>query len=129
MIRFILAHAVARQRAVEAILKAPEGWHVIVREPMRTLDANARFHATCRGLERSGLEWGGAARSLEDWKALLVSGHAIATDTPAVIVAGLEDELVNLRESTAKMSRERSRSLIAYAEAFCDLHDVARSVA
>lgn len=50
---------------------------------------------------------------------LLVSGHAIATKEGAEIVPGLEHEFVNLRESTALMSKKRGASLIEYTLAFC----------
>lgn len=40
------------------------------------------------------------------------------------MVPGLENEFVNLRESTALMSVRRSASLITYTLAFCDMHGV-----
>ena len=38
---FIMAHQVARQRAVQAVQNAPEGYAVTVSEPTRSLDQNA----------------------------------------------------------------------------------------
>jgi len=38
---FIMAHDMARQRAVEAVRQAPEGYAVTISEPSRTLDQNA----------------------------------------------------------------------------------------
>ena len=90
----------------------------------RSLDQNAKFHAICSDLGRSSLEWAGKKRRVEEWKVLLVSGHAAATKEGAEMVPGLEGEFVNLRESTARMSRARSSSLIEYALAFCAAHDV-----
>jgi NinB protein len=55
---------------------------------------------------------------------LLVSGHAIATGHEADIVPGIENELVNLRESTANMSIKRLSSLIEYIQAFMAEHDI-----
>ena len=40
------------------------------------------------------------------------------------MVPGIEGEFVNLRESTASMTKARSSSLIEYAMAFCAMHDV-----
>jgi hypothetical protein len=40
------------------------------------------------------------------------------------MVPGLEGEFVNLRESTALMSKARAASLIEYALAFCAMHGV-----
>ena len=79
----------------------------------RSLDQNAKFHALCSDL--AGMQWAGKPRDAEQWKVLLVSGHAVATKRTADVVLGLEGEFVNLRESTARMSKERSSSLIEYA--------------
>ena len=38
---FIMAHDMARQRAIQAVKEAPEGYAVTVSEPNRTLDQNA----------------------------------------------------------------------------------------
>ena len=116
---FRLVHAEARRRACAAIMSAPDGWVVKLSEPTRSLEQNAKFHAICADLARSGVEWAGKKRTTEQWKVLLVSGHAIATNLGAEMVPGLEGEFVNLRESTARMSKARSTSLIEYALAFC----------
>ncbi|MDR0674076.1 MAG: recombination protein NinB [Zoogloeaceae bacterium] len=116
---FFLAHDEARRRALEAVRAAPEGWQVVVAPPSRNLDQNAKFHALCSEIARSGLEWAGKRRTAQEWKILLVSGHANATNAPVDFVPGLEGEFVNLRESTAAMSKRRAASLIEYVLAFC----------
>ena len=120
---FVMAHPVARQRALDAVRQAPEGFVVTVSEPTRSGDQNAKFHALCTDIARSGLEWMGKRRTAAEWKVLLVSGHSIATKQGADIVPGLEGEFVNLRESTAAMSRSRGSSLIEYTLAFCAQHE------
>lgn len=122
--RFILAHAQARQRALQAVSEAPDGYSVTVSEPKRNLEQNACFHAICTDLARSGLEWAGKRRSADQCKVLLVSGHAVVTKQGAEMVPGLEGEFVNVRESTALMSVKRSSSLIEYSKAFCANHGV-----
>ena len=92
---------------------------VVVRPAKRSLDQNALFHAVCEDIAKSGIEWAGKPRDAAQWKVLLVSGHAAATKEGAEMVPGLEGEFVNLRESTAKMTKARSSSLIEYALAFC----------
>lgn len=122
---FRLSHDLARRRAADRCLTAPEGWDVRFKEPTRSLDMNAKFHALCADLAKSGLEWAGRQHTLEEWKVLLVSGHAAATKEAEVeIVIGLEGELVNIRESTAQMSVRRGSSLIEYSVCFCALHGV-----
>ena len=38
---FVLSHAEARRRAVQAVQEAPDGYAVVIGEPTRTLDQNA----------------------------------------------------------------------------------------
>ena len=119
---FVLSHAQARQNAIEAVKTAPDGWTVQVKPKTRSLDQSAKFHAICNDLAKSRIEWGGKRRTLEEWKVLLVSGHAAATNSGYEIVQGFEGEMINLRESTATMTKARSASLIDYAEAMlCSL--------
>ena len=92
---------------------------VEVRPENRSLDQNSKFHAICADIAKSGMQWAGKERSAEQWKVLLVSGHATATKLGSEMVPGLEGEFVNVRESTARMSRARASSLIEYALAFC----------
>lgn len=121
---FQLMHQTARRRAHEAIDTAPDGYIVVVQEPTRNLDQNAKFHAICSDLAKSGLAWAGKRRTADEWKVLLVSGHAVATKEGSDIVPGIEGEFVNIRESTASMSKARGSSLIEYAVAFIATHEV-----
>ena len=119
---FILAHQQARRNAIAAIEAAPENYRVEIRQRTRSLDQNAKFHAICFDLARAGIEWAGKQRTTDEWKVLLVSAHAVATKEGAEIVPGLEGEFVNIRESTARMTKARSSSLIEYATAWCALN-------
>jgi len=121
---FVLSHPLARQRAIECVRDAPDGFAVEVKPQTRTLDMNAKFHAICGDLARSKLPWAGKPRTKAQWKVLLVSGHAIATKEGAEIIPGLENEFVNIRESTALMSKKRGAGLIDYSLAFCATHGV-----
>ena len=115
---FILVHAEARRRAVEALQAAPDGYVVRISEPTRNLDQSAKFHAMCGDLAASPLQWAGKRRTLDEWKILAISGHAVATKLGAEIVPGLEGEFVSIRESSARMSKARASSLIEYTQAF-----------
>jgi len=122
---FNLVHAQARQRAAEYMLHgAPDGSMVTVSEAKRTSEQNAKFHAICSDLAKSHVTWAGKRRTTAAWKVLLVSGHATATKEGSEMIPGLEGEFVNLRESTAQMSKARGSSLIEYAMAFCAAHEV-----
>ena len=114
--KLYIANEVIRKRALDEVRTMPLGYSVDIQPPKRTLDQNARFHAICG--ELAGRAWGGRPRTDTEWKALLVSGHAVATKQEAEIVEGLEGEVVALRESTATMSKQRSTSLLDYAESY-----------
>lgn len=115
---FVLAHEQARAGAAGFAHMAPAGTVVEFREPTRSGEQNAKFHAICSDLARARVPWMGKQRTAAQWKVLLVSGHAVATKEGAELVPGLEGEFVNLRESTATMSKRRGSSLIEYAQAF-----------
>jgi hypothetical protein len=116
---FVLSHRTARMRAAQAVAEAPEGYTVSIAPPKRNADQNAKFHAICSDLARSGIPWAGKPRTAVQWKVLLVSGHAAATKEGVEMIPGLESEFVNIRESTALMSKSRASSLIEYSVAFC----------
>jgi hypothetical protein len=123
MRRIVLA-PISRLAARRAVDEAPDGYEVVIKEPTRNSDQNAKFHAICSDIALSGMEWAGKRRTADQWKVLLVSGHAVATKEGAEMVPGLEGEFVNVRESTALMSVRRSASLIEYTLAFCAMNDV-----
>lgn len=79
----------------------------------RNLEQNAKFHAMCQDVANQA-EFMGRKLTMEQWKVLFISGHAIATNQKADVVPGLEGEFVNIRESSAQMSVSRMASLIEY---------------
>lgn len=119
---FILRNETIRQRAADHIFMVPDGFTVTVSEPLRNLEMNAKFHAICSELEKLKVPWFGKPREAAAWKVLLVSGHAVATKEGADILPGIEGEMVNIRESTALMSKSRGSSLIEYGTAFLESH-------
>lgn len=117
---FVLSQDTVREKAAQFITgEAPAGAVVKISDPPRTGDQNAKFHAMCSDIARSPMTWAGKRWNTDQWKVLLVSGHAVATKEGAEVVHGLEGEFVNLRESTAAMSKKRTSSLIEYTVAFC----------
>ena len=122
--RYIMSHELARQRAIEAVKNAPAGYVIEVKEPTRTLEQNAKFHAMCSDVAKSGVLWMGRQLLAAQWKVMFVSGHAIATGVGADILPGLEGEFVNVRESTARMSKKRGASLIEYVLSWCAENEI-----
>ena len=120
---FYLLDEDVRARAADCVaLQAPTGWVVTVKPATRTTDQNSKFHAICHDLAKSRVQWAGKPRTQDQWKVLLVSGHAVATKEGAEVVPGIEGEFINIRESTALMSKARGSSLIEYAQAFAAQH-------
>lgn len=113
-----------RESVCDAIKSTPDGWILRLDEPTRSLAQNALFHELVGYIAKSGHKWMGKERTAAEWKVLLVSGHAIATGQGAEIIAGLEGEMVNIREPTSKMSIKRANSLIEYTEAFCTCNGI-----
>lgn len=103
---------------IKAELMAGHRMRLTVKAESRSLEQNAHFHALCDVIAKSGMEWMQKRRTAAQWKVLLVSGHAKATNEEVDLVPGLEGEFINLRESTALMSIRRSSSLIEYTLAF-----------
>ena len=88
-----------------------------VRPETRSDRQNKLLHALFGDVAKQA-EWMGSSRTPEQWKLLFVSGHAIATKEGADMVPGLEHEFVNIRESTARMSKARLSSLVEYVYAW-----------
>ena len=115
---FVLAHSEARNRASQACQEAPDGYIVKIMEPTRNSEQNDAFHAILTDLEKSKLPFAGKPRNKEEWKLIMISGHAQATGRGCEAIPGIEGEFINLRESSAKMGKARMSSLIEYATAF-----------
>ena len=121
---FILRSEDIRRRAQAAVWDADDNSRVVISPENRTLEQNAKFHALTSDIAKSGHQWLGKKRDAAQWKVLLVSGHAVATKEGSEIVPGLEGEFVNLRESTAAMSKLRGASLIEYTLAFMAMNEI-----
>lgn len=114
---FRLVSGTARQMAMRALQWAPDGFVVEIKPRTRTLDQNARLHAMFSDLERQATLHG-RKLSADQWKVVMISGHAVATGEGADVLPGIEGEFVNIRESSARMGVRRMASLIDYMEAW-----------
>jgi len=95
------------------------GLYCSVGHETRTQEQNRKLHPMIRDVARHVVEWAGKRRSEGEWKTLLISGHAKATEDEQIdIVMGLEGEVVGFRESSAAMSKKRLSSLIEYIYAW-----------
>jgi hypothetical protein len=100
---YILTHDVARQRAIQAIKDAPEGWAVTVGEPTRTLDQNAAqwpylagFAAQKQLCINGAMEW----VTDDDWKDVLTGCW-----NGEMRMAAFDGKVIMLPQRTSKMGK------------------------
>lgn len=115
--RYHLINESVRANALNAVKSAPDKFIIDIRKPTRKLSQNAKFHVMLADIARQ-VQWCGKWLKPEQWKVLLISGHAVATKQEADVLPGLEGEYVNIRESSAQMSVKRMASLIEYTTAW-----------
>lgn len=112
--RFVLAHALARQRALQAVTQAPDGYVVEVREPTRSLDQNAMMWPILEAFARQ-LEWPINGRmtklAAEDWKDLLTAAFSLETQRMA---PGLNGGVVLLGQRTSQMGKRRFSEFLEF---------------
>lgn len=110
---FILAHAEARRRAVQAVQDAPDGYAVTVAEPSRTLDQNARLWAGLSDVSRQ-FDWYGKKLTPEDWKHVFTASLKKLDVVPNLDGTGF----VALGQSTSRMSKREISELLELMYAF-----------
>ena len=110
---FVLAHDIARQRAIEAIKVAPDGFVVEVKEPTRNLNQNAALWAMLTDLSKQ-TDWHGMKLSQEEWKDLLSAGLVQAKVVPNMTGTGF----VILGQRTSKMTKKMFGELLELIGAF-----------
>lgn len=111
--QFILAHPVARQRAIDAVRDAPDGYAVTVAEPTRNLEQNAAMWAALTDLAEQ-VEWYGRYLSAQDWKAVMTASLKKLEVVPNIDGTGF----VALGQSTSKMSKREMSDLLELIHAF-----------
>lgn len=109
---FRLAHQVARQRAVQAVQTAPEGFVVEVKEPTRNLEQNALLWSLLGQIAKQ-VVWHGQKLTSEEWKD--VFSAALKRQK---VVPGLDGGFVVCGQSTSKMSKSVFSELIELIFAF-----------
>lgn len=100
---FILAHDMARQRAIQAVKDAPEGYAIVVSEPNRTLEQNAAqwpylagFAAQKQLCINGVMEW----VTDDDWKDTLT-----ACWKGEMRMAAFDGKVIMLPQRTRKMGK------------------------
>lgn len=116
---FVLISPRVRDNAMAAVRAASADYVVTVAPRTRSNDQNSKLHALLNDLSHSPIKWAGKLRTIDEWKMLMISAHAVATSSPGEVIPGIEGEFVAIRESSARMTVGRASSLIEYVLAFC----------
>ncbi len=120
---FRLVHSIARDRALEAVRTAPEGFVVDVREPTRNLEQNAALHAILSEIAVMR-EWAGQRLSVEDWKRLLTAAWCRATGRGVKLVPSVDGQGFDaLYQRTSTLSKSEMSELIDYIQAWKAEHE------
>ncbi len=109
---FHLVHKQARQRALEALQDAPDGYVVTIHEPTRNLEQNAALWAALSDISRQ-VEWYGQRLTPEEWKDVFT-----ASLKRQKVVPGLDGGFVVCGLSTSKMGKSEFSQLLDLAYAF-----------
>lgn len=111
---FILAHAEARRRALQAVADGPEGYRVTLEPPKRTLDQNALLWPLLECFAEQ-LEWpvNGRMVKLEapEWKDILSAAYKQESQRVAM---GLNGGMVMLGLRTSKMSKREFSEFLEF---------------
>jgi hypothetical protein len=123
---FLVSESV-RQSAIRLLLSLPidadKPFVMQIKAKTRSLEQSAKLHAMFGELAIKA-KWNGEQLTPEQWKVLMISAHTIATGEPCKLTVGIEGEMVNLRESSAKMSISRMASCIEYVQAWAAQNNV-----
>jgi len=121
---FIMAHPVARQRAVQAVQNAPGGYAVTVGEATRSLDQNAAQWPVLQAFADQ-LQWpiNGRMEWLlkEDWKDLLTAAFK---QELARVAPGLDGGMVLLGQRTSKFGKKQFSDWLEFLHATAVARDV-----
>lgn len=121
--KYTITGDIARKAICKAVQSSEIGMVVSIGQPTRSSEQNSMLHPLLTDIANQK-EWMGKKRTILQWKVIMVSAHSIATGEPAEMVIGLEGEVVNLRESTAAMSKKRFSSLVDYVLAWGAMNGV-----
>lgn len=109
---FHLVHKQARQRALEALQDAPDGYVVTIHEPTRNLEQNSALWAALSDISKQ-VEWYGQRLTPEEWKDVFT-----ASLKRQKVVPGLDGGFVVCGLSTSKMGKSEFSQLLDLAYAF-----------
>lgn len=109
---FRLVHQTARDRAVQAVRNAPDGWIVKVSEPTRSLEQNSLLWPLLDEISKQ-VDWYGQKLTKEEWKDVFT-----ASMKKQKVVPGLDGGFVVCGQSTRVMNKRDFSELCELIFAF-----------
>jgi NinB protein. len=107
---FILSNDTVRERAISLIRQSPDRSRVEIKDPLRSLDQNAKMWAMLTDISQQ-LELKGEKYPPEDWKTLIL--HEMGKETR--FIPSLDGHgFVPLGVSSSKLSKQEMSDLIEY---------------
>lgn len=115
---YILAHDLARRRAMAAVADAAPGMVVTVAEQTRNSAINAALHAKLSEIA-AAREWAGKRWDVETWKRLLTAAWGRATGQAVVMLPALDGAGVDIVfRRTSELTQAECRDLLSFVEAW-----------
>lgn len=116
---FVLNHQVARQRAIQAVIEAPDGFSVKIAPASRSLEQNAALWAMLADVAAQ-VVWHGRKLDADSWKHIFTSSLKRQEVVPNLDGTGF----VVLGQSTSKMTKSEMSDLLELIQAFGAQHNV-----
>ena len=114
---FVLAHDVARMRAIDAVRNAPNGYAVVIQESNRTLDQNAAQWPILAAFSEQ-LQWpvnGHHVRMTDqEWKDVLSAGFK---KEQVRLAMGLDGGVVMLGQRTSQFGKKKFSEWLEFLHA------------
>lgn len=115
---WVLVHARAREGALAGVKSAPEGMVVVIKEKTRSLEANAKLHATLADIADQ-LPWHGKKLSIDVWKRLCTAAWLREIGESPEMIPALDNKGFDVVfEKTSQLSVKQMSSLIEWVCCF-----------
>lgn len=116
---YILAHDMARERAIHGVRTAPQGYAVTIEEPTRTKDQNAALWPLLDEISEQVI-WCGSYLTADEWKDVFTATLYGQKSVPNLDKTGF----IILGRRSSKMSKKDFSELLDLISAFAVEHDV-----
>jgi hypothetical protein len=116
---FVLLDDSRRQRAIDSVLSAPDGWIVSINERGRTVPQNSKLHALLTDVgEAIGWKFNGQTVDLDDIKTIFVAAYRKAQQKEMRMLVGIDGQPVLCNWRSRDLLKHEMSELIEYINAW-----------